>query len=86
MANANKNVLVYKIDKTPTGVVGQCIAVPAVIAQAESPQELNKEMGIMVEGYFQACPEAKKTIVSALVNNGALGKVEGFGELKIDLS
>lgn len=86
MAQAQNNVLVYKIDKTPTGVVGQCLAVPAVIVQAKSPQQLKKEMDIAVTGYFLACPEAKKTIVSALGINHGLGKMEGFGEIEVDLA
>ncbi len=58
----NGHTLNYKIEKTATSYIGQCIEIPTIIAQAKTKTELEKKMGVAINGYFEACPDASKTL------------------------
>jgi len=52
----------YKIEKIPSGYLGQCVEFPQVIVQAKTQPALNKKVGTAIEGYLKACPEIHKTL------------------------
>ncbi len=52
----------YNIEKTASGYIGQCVQFPQIFTEAKTKEELKKEMDIVLDGYFKACPQAYKDI------------------------
>lgn len=52
----------YKIEKTATSYIGQCIEIPSIVVQAKTKNDLNKKMHVAIKGYFMVCPDATKTL------------------------
>lgn len=52
----------YKIEQTPSGYLGQCVEIPQIIAQAKTKTMLGKKMGVAIDGYLKACPQAHKAL------------------------
>jgi len=72
MVSKQDGILHYKIEQIPAGFIGQCVEIPALIVQAKTQNDLNKKMDTATKGYFQACPEAYKTIAKTI----GMGQVE----------
>ena len=54
--------ITYNIEKIPSGFIGQSVQFPQIITEAKTKNTLQKEMNIVLEGYFKAYPQAHKSI------------------------
>jgi len=52
----------YKIEKIPSGYIGQCIEIPQVIVEAKTQSKLDQKIGVALQGYIKACPGIHKTL------------------------
>ena len=59
-------IVKYHIEKTSNGYIGQCIQFPQIFTEAKTETALKKEMDIVLDGYFKACPQAHKTIKKSI--------------------
>jgi predicted RNase H-like HicB family nuclease len=58
----NPPTVTYNIEKTSSGFIGQCVQFPQIFTEAKTETALKKEMDVVLDGYFKACPQARKMI------------------------
>ena len=58
----NPPTVKYNIEKTSSGYIGQCVQFPQIFTEAKTETALKKEMYVVLDGYFKACPNAYKAV------------------------